>query len=325
MHGLQPLLAFSETAKRGGFAAAARELGSAPSTLAKAVGRLEASLGLRLFHRTTRQVTLTGDGERLFLRCQRVLAELEELQSQAAGARAAPSGALRIDMPIVFGRTVMLPLLARLLEQHPGLELDARLSDATVDLVKDSVDVAIRVGELHDSTLVARRFASQDLVLIASPAYLERHGTPRSLDDLATHRHILYRIPGRGRDRAHQFSLKGRTVAMQPAQGLRFNDGEAIVLAAGLGLGLAQVPDYMAAEAIAAGRVVEVLRQHRPPTMPIHAVMPGNRMVPARVRVLLDALDGWIAAREGRVRKAAPQRAPKRAAARRKTVKRQGL
>ena len=296
MHGLQPLLAFSETAKRGGFAAAARELGTAPSTLAKAVARLEASLGLRLFHRTTRQVTLTADGERLFQRCQRVLAELEELQSEAAGARAAPSGTLRIDMPIVFGRKVMLPLLARLVQQHPGMDLDARLSDAFVDVVKDGIDVAIRVGELQDSTLVARRIASQQLVLVAARSYLRRHGTPRVLEDLAAHRHILFRMPTSGRDRPQQFNAKGKTVTLQPAQGLRFNDGEAMVQAAVLGLGLAQVPDYMAADDIAAHRLIEVLPQHRPPSMPIHAVMPANRMVPARVRALLEALDEWVAA-----------------------------
>jgi len=245
MHGLQALLAFSETAKRGGFAAAARELGTSPSTLAKSVGRLEASLGLRLFHRTTRQVSLTADGERLFRRCQRVLAELEELQSEAVGVRAAASGTQRIDMPIVYGRKVILPLLVRLVNAHPALELDARLSDAYIDLVKDGVDVAIRAGELEDSTLVARRFASQQLILVASPSYLRDHGKPGTLDALAAHRQILFRLPGRGRDRPRQF---------------------------------------------AAGRLVEVLPQHRPPAMPIYAVMPGNRMLPVRVRVLLDAL-----------------------------------
>ena len=291
MQGLHSLLAFSETAKRGGFAAAARELGSTPSTLAKSVARLEASLGLRLFHRTTRQVSLTSDGERLFQRCQRVLAELEDLQAEASGARAAPSGTLRIDMPIVFGRKVMLPLLARLVHAHPQLQLDVRLSDAYVDLVKDSIDVAIRVGELQDSTLVARRFASQQLIVVASPAYLRQHGTPQALEDLAAHRHILFRVQGRGHDRPQQFLLNGRVVAREPGQGLRFNDGEAMVQAAVLGLGLAQIPDYMAEDDLAAGRLTEVLAPHRPPTMPIYAVTPGSRMLPSRVRLLLEALE----------------------------------
>ena len=313
MHGLQPLLAFSETAKRGGFAAAARELGTAPSTLAKVVARLEASLGLRLFHRTTRQVRLTADGERLFQRCQRVLAELQELQAEAAGACAAPSGTLRIDMPIVFGRLVVLPILARLVQQHPALELDVRLSDAHVDLVKDGIDVAIRVGELQDSTLAATRFASQQLVLVAAPSYLRRHRTPVALADLADHRHILFRMPTSGRDRPQQFSVKARTVALQREQGTRFNDGGAMVAAAVLGLGLAQVPDHMVAADLAAGRLVELLVNHRPPPMPIHAVMPGNRLVPARVRVLIEALKASTAAPASRV---APDKAKNSAAAR---------
>lgn len=296
MHGLQQLLAFAETAKRGGFAAAARELGSAPSTVAKAVARLEASLGLRLFHRTTRQVSLTSDGERLFQRCQRVLAELDDLQSEAAGARTAPRGTLRIDMPIVFGRKVMLPLLARLIEQHPGLTLDARLSDAYADVVKDGIDVAIRIGELHDSTLVARRFASQHLLLVAAPDYLRLRAPPRTLDDLAAHRQILFRMPGSGRDRPQHFSVDGQTVARHPAQGLRFNDGEAMVQAALLGLGVAQVPDNMVDAELAAGRLTELLPELRPPAIPIHAVMPAQRMLPSRVRALLDALPGGDAA-----------------------------
>ncbi|WP_119154798.1 LysR family transcriptional regulator [Caldimonas tepidiphila] len=291
MQGLQQLVAFAETAKHGSFAAAARVLGTAPSTLPKAVARLEQSLGVRLFHRTTRQVTLTSDGERLFQRCQRLLAELEEMQSEAAGARAEPTGTLRIDMPTVFGRQVMLPLLARLVQRHPALELDVRFSDTHVDLVKDGIDVAIRIGALQDSTLVARRFASQELVLVASPGYLERHGTPRALQDLAAHRHIVFRIPDRGSDRPQQFSVEGHAVALHPAKGMRFDEGEAMVQAAVLGMGMAQVPDYMAADGIASGRLVELLPQHRPPALPIHAVMPAHRMVPARVRVLLDMLE----------------------------------
>jgi DNA-binding transcriptional LysR family regulator len=293
MHGLQALLAFSETAKRGGFAAAARELGTSASALSKAVGRLEESLGLRLFHRTTRRVSLTADGERLFHRCQRVLAELEEMQSEASGVRAAPSGTLRIDMPIVFGRMFVLPLLARLAEQHPGLEIDARFSDAYVDLIRDGIDVAIRAGTMQDSTLVARRFASQQLVLVAAPSYLRAQGEPRALEDLSGHRHILFRMPTTGRERPQQFTVKRKTVSLHPARGMRLNDGEAMVQAAVLGAGLTQVPDYMAAADLAAGRLVEVLAGHRPPEMAIYAVMPASRMVPPRVRVLLDALEAW--------------------------------
>jgi LysR family transcriptional regulator, regulator for bpeEF and oprC len=290
MHGIQALLMFSETAKRGGFAAAARELGTSPSTIAKGVGRLEAQLGLRLFHRTTRQVRLSADGERLFERCQRVLAELDELQSEAAGVRAEPQGTLRVDMPITYGRRVVMPVLARLVQQHPRLRLDVRFQDAYVDLVRDGIDLAVRVGELQDSTLVARRIDQQQLVAIAAPAYLRRHGTPRRPDDLDAHGAIIFRLPGRGSDLAQRFVVDGRVVERRPRDGHRSNDGDAMVEAAACGLGIAQVPDYMAADALAAGAVVEVLRRCRPPPTPIHAVMPAKAHLPARVRVLLDAL-----------------------------------
>jgi DNA-binding transcriptional LysR family regulator len=136
MQGLQQFVAFAETAKHGSFAAGARELGLAPSTLAKAVARLERKLGVRLFHRTTRLVTLTPDGERLFERCQRVLAEVEDLRAEATGTRAAPAGVLPADMPVFYGRKFVLPVLAQLLRQYPALRLDARLSDQQVKCLR---------------------------------------------------------------------------------------------------------------------------------------------------------------------------------------------
>lgn len=290
MRGLQPLLAFSETAKHGGFAAAARAMGTDPSTLAKAVGRLEDNLGLRLFHRTTRQVRLTSDGEALFERCQRALAELEDLQSAAAGIHGQISGTLRLTMPIVFGRKVILPVLASLVRMHPNLVLDVRLTDANMDLVRDGIDVAIRAGRMDDSSLVATRIASQQLILVASPQYLHEHGVPANLDDLAQHRHVLFRMPGSGRDRPQQFRAQGRQQTLEPTLGARFDDGEAMVRAAVLGLGLAQVPDFMAEDELADGRLAEVLSDLRPSAMPIYAVMPAGRLVPARVRILMDTL-----------------------------------
>jgi DNA-binding transcriptional LysR family regulator len=291
MHGFQPFVAFAETAKHGSFAAASREIGSTPSTLAKAVSRLEAELGVKLFHRTTRQVQLTGDGERLFRRCQRVLAEIDDLRADAAGTRSAPSGTLRIDAPIVWGRCVLLPLLARLVQRHPELQVDLRLQDVYVDLVKEGIDLAIRVGTLADSSLVARRFTSQTLVLCASPAYLEAHGTPRTIDQLGGHDAIVFRMPSTGRNRPWQLRTRGHPVELQPASRVQVNDGEGLVAAALEGLGLTQVPDYMVAEPIARGDLVEVLPSCRPAPMPISAVYPSGRLVPPRVRVVLEALD----------------------------------
>jgi len=291
MHGLQQLMAFAETAKHGSFAAAARELGSAPSTLAKAVGRLETALGVKLFHRTTRQVNLTPDGERLFERCQRVLAEVDDLQAEAAGTRAVPAGVLRIDVPIVYGRRFVMPILAKLVRAHPALQLDVRLSDGFADLVRDGVDLAIRAGHLQDSTLVARRLDRQSMVLCASAHYLQAHGTPRRIEDLGGHAAVVFRQPTSGRSRPWQFRQRGVPVELHPPAQVRVNDGEGMVEAARLGLGVCQLPDHMVADELARGSLVELLPSCRPEPVPISVVYPSGRLLPARVRVALEALE----------------------------------
>jgi LysR family transcriptional regulator, regulator for bpeEF and oprC len=290
MQGLQQFIAFAETAKHGGFAAAAREQGVAPSTLAKAVARLEQSLGVKLFHRTTRQVTLTPDGERLFQRCQRVLAEVEDLQAEASGTRAAPSGTLRIDMPVYYGRVFVMPLLQRLVQRHPDLRLDLRLSDTRVDLVRDGVDLAVRIGPMRDSTLVAKRVDQQSLVLVASPGYLHEHGTPRRLEDLAAHQAVVFRLPTSGRDRPWQFRQRGTPVELSPSPQVRIGETEALVQAAKLGLGICQLPDMLVEDELARGELVELLPSCRPESLPIHLVYPSGRLMPSRVRVAIEAL-----------------------------------
>jgi len=289
--GVQQFFAFAQTARRGSFAEAARDLGSSPSTVAKSVARLEAQLGVKLFHRTTRRVSLTGDGERLYRRCERVLAEVEDLQAEAAGARATPSGTLRIDLPITYGRRIVMPLLAELVRRHPALKLDVRLQDGYADLVRDGVDLAIRVGPLRDSTLVARRVDWQQLVIVASPDYLSEQGAPTRIEDLARHSAIVFRMPTSGRHRPWQVRQGRRQVELQPEPRTLVNDGEGMVAAAVMGLGLAQIPDYMASDELACGRLVEVMPSHRPTPMPISAVTPSSRLMPPRVKVALEALE----------------------------------
>lgn len=292
MHTLQQLVSFAETAKHRSFARAAHGMGCAPSTLAKSVMRLERSLGVKLFHRTTRQVTLTPDGEQLYARCQRVLTEVEDLQAAAAGTRDQVGGALRIDMPSSFGRRFVVPLLAELAQRHPGLEFDLRLSDTHIDIVKEGVDLTIRIGEMQDSGLVARRFYLQTLKLCASPKHIKRHGRPRTLADLASHPAIAFRMPGTGRDRPWQFLRNGTPITQPIHSRVRIGEGEAMVQAAIGGMGLIQVPDYMAQDALDAGELVELLPTMRPAPMPISAVYASQRLLPPRVRVVLEALSG---------------------------------
>lgn len=291
MQGLQPYLAFAATARHGGFAAAAREQGLSPSTLAKAVGRLELTLGVKLFHRSTRQVRLTPDGERLYARCERLLAEIDELQAEAAGSRAAPSGTLRIDSSVYYGKRFVMPLLNRLLQQHPGLRLDLRLNDQQVDLVRDGIDLAVRIGPLRDSSLVARRIDWQGLVLCASPAYLQQHGRPQRLEDLAGHPAVAFRLPSSGRDRPWQFQQRGLAVELPVSARVRIGETESLLDATLHGWGLCQMPDLLAQPALDRGELIELLPQHRPAPLPIHLVYPSGRLLPARVRAAIDVLD----------------------------------
>jgi DNA-binding transcriptional LysR family regulator len=291
MQGLQQFIAFAQTARHGGFAAAARAQGVAPSTLAKAVGRLEAALGVKLFHRTTRQVTLTPDGERLFHRCQRVLDEVESLQADASGTRVAPSGVLRIDLPVYYGKRFVMPLLAPVIAQYPGLQMDIRLTDVQVDLVREGVDLAVRIGQLRDSTLVARRVDQQGLALCASARYLARRGTPRRVEDLAAHDAVVFRLPSTGRDRPWQFRQRGVPLELSPPPRVRVNETESLLEALKLDLGLCQVPDLLARDELARGELVEVLPGLRPPAMPIHLVYPSSRLLPSRVKVVIEALE----------------------------------
>lgn len=289
MTGLQALAAFTETARSGSFAAAARALGLSPSAVAKAVQRFERDVGLRLFHRTTRQVSLTADGRELHARCERIIEELDALRAQAEGVRGEPAGLLRIDVPSTLGKLEVVPLLAQLRARHPKLQFEVGFSDRYVDLVKEGIDAAVRIGPLADSTLTACPLGEQALLTVAAPRYLRRDpGPPQRPGDVEGHACLLFRNPSSGRLRPWQFRDGRSALEFAPPACCVFNDGEALVAAACAGIGIAQVPDYMAREALRAKALVEVLRTYRPPPLPISLVYPSGRHVPPRLRVLID-------------------------------------
>lgn len=290
MASLDLIISFTSAARHGGFASAARELGLSPSAVAKNIARLESQMGLRLFHRTTRQVSLSPDGEEIYARCQRILEEIESLDAVAAEARGGPRGTLRIDMPVSYGCRVVLPVLTRLKRRYPELKIDARFSDQMVDLIKEGLDAAVRIGPLADSRLVGRAFDQQVIWTCASADYIRRHGKPESPDELSAHMCLLFRMPSSGRDRPWHFRLGNRDVSLLPEGGVRLGDGEALVEAAAAGLGLVQVPSYIAEHAVKRGRLVEILEAFKPPSLPISLVYPSHRHIPLRVRALADAL-----------------------------------
>ena len=292
MTNLQNLSAFSETAKHNSFARAARQLGVSPSPVAKSVARLEHELGVRLFQRTTRSVSLTEDGRALHRRCQRIMEEVVALHSEADGARSDPCGTLRLAVPIVYGRLIVLPLLAKLAQEHTGIGLDVRFSDRRADLIEDGLDAAVRVGMLDDCALVARRFDLQELVCVASPAYLARRGMPVRPSDVLKHDCIVSRWHATGRERVWAFRRGRKQLELLPNCRYMVDEGEAGVAAALAGLGLVQLPDYMVEQALRDGRLREVLGSHRPAPLPISIVYPSHRHVSARLRMLIEALSG---------------------------------
>lgn len=290
MVGLQGYAAFAEAVRRGSFAAAARELGLSPSAVAKSVARLEQQLGLRVFVRSTRRITLTSEGHVLYARCSRIIDELEAIRSDAEGARGEPSGVLRLNVPVTYGKLVVVPALVRLAARYPKLEFDVGFSDQWVDLVRHGLDAVVRVGDLADSSLVARRIGGQGMVTCAARAYLRRKGTPRSPSELQSHSCLLFRLPSSGRPRPWLYRGGRSRRELVPRSRFLFNEGEAIVAAAAEGAGIAQVPDYMAAAHLQSGRLVEVLAPYRPPELPISLVYPSSRQAAPRVRALVEAL-----------------------------------
>lgn len=290
MPSLNLILAFSCAARHESFANAARELGITPSAVAKNIASLEAQLGVRLFHRTTRRVSLSPDGEDLYARCQRIVEEVEALEASAMETRNDVRGTLTIDMPVTYGRQIILPVLCRLQSRHPGLRIDARFSDQVIDVVKEGIDAVIRIGSLEDSTLIGRKFDEQVIWTCASPDYLKKHGKPKIPDDLARHNCLSFRLPSKGRDRLWQFQDGAKAITFSPKGDVRLGDGEALVCAAEIGMGIVQIPSHMARSAVAQGTLMEILEKYRPTPMPIMLLYPSRRHVAPRLRALLSAL-----------------------------------
>lgn len=305
MTTLQGIVAFAAVARHESFAGAARELALSPSAVGKSVARLEQRLGLRLFQRTTRRVSLTEDGRALYERSKRILEDVEELEAAAQGARSEPQGTLRLNAPLTYGRKIVVPALARLARLHPQLRFDLQLSDVRVDLVAARLDAVVRIGELASSGFVARRIDTHRLIICASPGYLERSGAPRTAADLAAHRWIRFRLPSTGRERPIDLRVRGRRIELMPGSHYVFDDGEAMVGAALEGLGLTQIPDYMAEAELASGALREVLAECRPDVLPVSVLHSDRSQRSPRLRALIQALVSFAAER-----RTAPRAAP---------------
>jgi DNA-binding transcriptional LysR family regulator len=286
---------FARIVERRSFTLAAQDLELPRSTVTEVVKRLEARLGVRLLERTTRQVRPTLDGEAYYRRCLDILAEVEEAEAAFTGAR--PSGLLRVDVHSVLARHFMLPGLPGFLARYPGIQLRIGEGDRYVDLVREGVDCVLRVGKPADSGMIGRQVATLAEGTYASPAYLERHGTPSSPDDLEGHRMVAFVSSATGGVLPLEFRQGGGVREVLLPHAVSVAGAETYVAAARLGLGLIQVPDYRVQDDLARGTLVEVLPRFPPTPSPAYVLYPQNRQLSPRVRVFIDWLSAEFAAR----------------------------
>lgn len=285
--------------ERGSFTAAAHDLAIPRSTATEAIRQLEARLGARLLDRTTRHVAPTLDGQLYYERCVRILAELDDAEAVLRDSE--PHGMLRIDAPGLLTRTFIVPELPRFLARYPRIELHFGQTDRLVDLVREGVDCAIRVGEPRDSGLIMRRLGLLQEVTVASPDYLAKHGTPRTVDALDGHVMVGFLSSLTGEVMPLEFTLDGVPREIRLPMQVSADHSDTTADLARNGFGIIQAPRYRFAAELAAGTLIEVLAAHPPTPTPVSALYPQNRELSPRLRVFLD----FIAAIFGRVEIAA--------------------
>jgi len=280
---------FTRIVERRSFTLAAQDLGLPRATVTDAVKGLEARLGVRLLNRTTRQVRPTLDGEAYYSRCLRLIADLEDAESAFSTVK--PKGLLRIDVQGSLARAIVIPRLPEFLASFPGIELHVSEGDRFVDLVREGVDCVLRVGELRDSDMVARRLTMLPEVTCAAPSYCERHGIPATIDDLDGHRMVGFRSSASGAVLPLEFTVGGsiRTVSLPTT--ITVTGADTYAAAALAGLGLIQAPRYRFEEHFAAGELVPILEAHPPTPSPVSLLYPRSKQLSPRLRVFID----WIA------------------------------
>jgi DNA-binding transcriptional LysR family regulator len=286
MDRIDAMQAFVAVADLQGFAPAARKLGLSPSGVTRLVAALEDRLGARLLQRTTRSVTLTDTGTRYLERARRILADVEEAEGSAEGERTRPSGRLVVSAPVGFGRLHVSPVMSAYLKRYPEVLGELRLADRIVNLVEDGVDLAVRIGHLPDSSLVARHVGEMRRIVVASSDYLGQRGEPDTPEAIASHETIQFGATTATPD--WRFVEDGCDIRVACTPRLTTNSADAAIQYAGQGGGLTRVLAYQAAEAIKTGRLKIVLAKFEQPPLPIHIVYPTSRLLSAKVRTFID-------------------------------------
>lgn len=291
MDRFQAMQVFVRVVDANSFSRAADSLGLPRATVTNIIQNLERLLQVRLLNRSTRRLSLTPDGAAYYERCVGILADIEDAESAFREASRQPRGRLRIDLPAALGRLVLIPRLHDFHTRYPEVELAIGMSDRPVDMVREAVDCAIRVGNLPDSSLVARRVGTFFGVTCAAPSYLERYGEPGTIAELADHRAVNYFSSLTGRTFDFDFVVDGQAVEVKMNGVVSVNEADAYLACALQGLGLVQVPRFMALPHLESGALREVLPEWSPTPMPVSVVYPANRHLSPKVRAFVD----WVA------------------------------
>jgi DNA-binding transcriptional LysR family regulator len=275
---------FASVVEHRSFSGAADALGASKATVSKAISRLELRLGQSLFHRTSRRLTLTESGTVLAEHARRILADAQAAEEAAHDAATAPEGLIRMTAPTTLGLVTVAPVIADFLKLHPGIEIDLNLSDAKVDIVAEGIDVALRIANLPDSSLRARRLGPITTHIVAAPSYLEMRGRPAHPAQLGEHAVFGYtNLTGPLRFTGPN----GEEAAFRPVGPLRSNSGDALLPALRKGLGIAMLPDFIVDADLASGALVAILTEWSPPPIALHLMTPPGNLRPARVEALI--------------------------------------
>jgi DNA-binding transcriptional LysR family regulator len=285
MDRLDTMRTFVAVATLGSFAEAARRLRLSPSVVTRSIAQLEDQLGLTLLSRTTRSLRLTERGEIYLESCQRILEDIADAERRVRGENAEPRGDLRVAAPLLFGRLHVLPIITRILGEHPALRIRLTLSDRNVHLVDEGVDVAVRIGELADSSLIAVKLGAVSRVLVASPGYLKARGVPQAPATLAGHDIIAFESI----EATNEWRFRASETATRVEPRLAVNSAEAAIAAAEAGIGITRAFSYQVEAAVLAGRLVPILRGFAPPPSPVSAIYPARRVASANVAAFVKA------------------------------------
>ncbi len=296
MDRIDAMRSFVRVVDTGSFTKAALSQGMAKTSVGAHVARLEAELGVRLLHRTTRAVVATPEGERYAVKARALLALFDETQGSVKAASRQVQGVVRIDVPTPIGHTMVIPRLDAFCRSYPLLAVELHCSDSFSDVVAEGLDCVIRAGALPNSSMRCRKIGDIEFGLFASPIYLARQGTPMDIADLVGHHHIGYRNRGSRHPFHCELRQGGRTETLEPAYRVVFSDAVSAVLACVQGLGLLYASHYVAHPYLRAGALVRVLPDWQGATIPLHLLSPTNRSRPQRVQVVMDWLEETVQA-----------------------------